>query len=68
MHPLRVFTDFSASAPLYRGLKECALMDTIFQSLLILMAAVWIVAIVLRWQWGSRTVGRRLILITVTNQ
>jgi hypothetical protein len=43
-------------------------MDTIFQSLLILMAAVWIMAIVLHWQWGSRTVGRRLILITVTNQ
>ena len=43
-------------------------MDTIFQSLLILMAAVWIVAIVLRWQWDSRTVGRRLILIRVTNQ
>jgi hypothetical protein len=43
-------------------------MDTIFQSLLILMAAVWIVAIVLRWQCDSRTVGHRLILITVTNQ
>ncbi len=43
-------------------------MDTIFQSLLILMAAVWIVAIVLRWQWDSRTVGHRLILITFTNQ
>jgi hypothetical protein len=26
-------------------------MDTSFQSLLILLAAVWIVATVLRWKW-----------------
>jgi len=47
-------------------------MDTIHQSLLILMAAVWIVAIVLRPLLGptvmGKLIGRKLVVMAVTNQ